>query len=205
MSEPIKIAIIGLIGAVMGAIITGVIGWKQYELQHEQFELQRAHLEKAENERNLARAEVGRYRRAYEDAPGKFTRKLGELISRSAEEGQRKEGPPNLEVNARAIVSARDGLRSTLDTLGARLNSDIDELAKESSKPQPDPAKLRELIEVLDRKWPLKKEEIGQAVKNVTTQLGLVIEAGEQDKAAEPKESGRPETPMGAKGGGMTR
>jgi len=190
MSEPIKIAIIGLIGAVMGVIITGVIGWKQYELQREQFKLQSAQLEKAEKERNLARAEVERYRRAYEDAPGKFTRELGKLISRAAEEGQRKEGPLNLEVNARALVSARDGLRSTLDTLGARLNSDIDKLAEESSKPQPDPAKLRELIEVLNRKWPLKKEEIGQAVKNVTTQLGLVIEAGGQDEGAKPTGSG---------------
>jgi len=178
MSQPIKIAIIGLIGALVGAIITGVIGWKQYNLQREQFELQRAQVAKAENERNLVKAEVERYRRAYEDAPGRFTRKLGELIGRAAKEGQRKEGPHNLEVNSRAIVSARDGLRSTLDALGTRLNSDIDQLAKELSKSQPDQTGLRELIEVLNRKWPLKKEEIEQAVKNVTTQLGLVIETG---------------------------
>ena len=137
MSEPIKIALIAFLGVVLGAAVSGWIGWKQYELQREQLELQRDQAKvqqaQAERERNKAVSDLAHYRQVYKDAPGKFTLKLGGLIGSAAEEG-----PSNLVVNARTIITVRNEVRSSLETLGNHLNSEIDELAAEISKPEPD-------------------------------------------------------------------
>jgi hypothetical protein len=80
----------------------------------------------------------------------------------------------SISVSARSIVAARNDLRSSLDAIGNRLDSQIDELQAELAKPNPDPEKLITLLEVLRQKWPAKQAEIEVAVRKVITELGLV-------------------------------
>jgi F0F1-type ATP synthase membrane subunit b/b' len=176
MSFEKKTAIISIIGI----IVTGIIGtlttyfaWKTYDLKREQLQLE---IERTEQERDKARLQANTYRKLIEDAPSKFTNSLEKLIIEASREVYRKEGPSQLIPASKALVSARNGFRTSVESIGERLNSDIDQLERELRKETPDIAKIEELIEVLRRKWPAKKEEIELATRKVLTELGLTLQ-----------------------------
>jgi hypothetical protein len=85
----------------------------------------------------------------------------------------------NIEVSARSIVASRNDLRSDLDAIGSRLDSQIDGLQTELAKPEPDPERLVTIMEVLRQKWPSKEAEIEVAVRKLLAELGLVLNSRE--------------------------
>src|SRR5438876_465486 len=93
-------------------------------------------------------------------APCQFVQELDKLILLAI-----TEGPKKAVVNARAIVAARNSLRSSLVTISSLLNSEIDQLALNIGQPidkleittkeppfgQVDPNEVFQTIEVLSR------------------------------------------------------
>ncbi len=174
MSPEIRAA---LIGAAVAILIGGGTIWYQREAvkaQEAQIQLEREKTAKAEEERDEARRRADTYRKLLEDAPTKFTTRLGQLIDEASKESNRKEGPSQLVPAAKALVSARDGFRSDLESVKDRLDSEIDQLSRELSREPPDMQKITELVEILKRKWPAKKEEIELALRKLMAELGLV-------------------------------
>src|SRR5690348_113890 len=64
-----------------------------------------------------------------------------------------------VSISAQSIVAARNDLRSSLDAIGSRLDSHIDELQAELA-PNPDPERLVTILEVLRQKWPAKQSDL---------------------------------------------
>ncbi len=181
-------------GAIIGAVVGIIVGggtiffmWKASEDQHEQLKIQQQQLvldkeraererEKAKEERDAARAELDRYRRGYEEAGKRFAAKLGDLIDKAVASAESKENMSGVITNAKTLVAARDDARSSLESLGAALNTEIDALKKELSKKSPDRKKIVELVRVLQGKWGVKKDEIELRTRKLETELGLVPE-----------------------------
>ncbi|NNV57204.1 hypothetical protein [Limnovirga soli] len=118
-----------------------------------------------------------------DDAPRKYVEELDKLITRGVNEGQE-----NAVLNARAIVAARDSLRSSLSSISSQLNSQIDVLAsdigieyiqnlnKVSSAPfdsKSENQKAYETILVLSRVWPSRKVQIEIEVRRILAEMGL--------------------------------
>lgn len=122
-------------------------------------------------EANQARETADVYRRTIEEAPRRFAAILNNLISEAATEV----GGPQLMSAARALVAARNGFDSVLDTIKNRLNSEITALERELAQPHPNAHRIAELIETLRRKWPAKQEEIEAAIRKILTDLGLSL------------------------------
>lgn len=173
MSPNVKAACIAALGAVLGALIAGTF---TYVTQMKTIQAQRRQMIECEDRRNIL---VQRYRRIFQAAPEKFAGDLNQLIQNATAQPELPEIASGEVTNSRAIVSARDGLRSVLDAVGNRLDSDIDVLKKELEKPNPDPAKLRQTLEVLRLKWPAKKHEIELAVRKIETEMGFVPDISE--------------------------
>lgn len=181
MQAGTRVAIIGAVATVLAAAIGagGAIFVEQDKIADCRRQEQ---IEKTQKEK--AYQQLDRYRQRYESAPKAYVRDLERLIDsaptkmRIAAEGEGAD-PGAVVVSARSIVASRDGLRSSLEAIGSRLDSQIDELRDELKKPHPDPAKLLQTLQVLRAKWPSKKDEIDVAIRTVITQLGLVPEMNE--------------------------
>lgn len=164
-------ALAAIIAALIGAGVTLYV-------EHEK-------IEAVKQDRDKALRQVETYQAKYENAPKAFIEQLGTLID-TAPKFQNVQGTDikmltqdpeyrrSISVRARAIVAARNDLRSSLDDIGNRLDSQIDELQAELSKPNPDPEKLISTLEVLQQKWPSKQAEIELAVRKLQTELGFV-------------------------------
>lgn len=168
----------GVMGALIGAAATLIVGGLVFVSTNrgQQIELQRLQFEKDTAERERADT-VESYKRQLEAAQSRFTNSLGGLIDEASKEARRTEGPSQLIPAAKALVSARNGFRTSLESVSQRLDSEIDQLERELSANQPNQARIAGLVEVLKRKWPAKKEEIDLAVRKIITELGLVPES----------------------------
>jgi hypothetical protein len=164
---------------ILAAIIAALIGAGATLIAtHWQIQAERERREAAEQQALF-------YKAKYENAPKMFAKELGTLVE-NAPAYENAPGTDTHSLNpdpnyrqsiiesARSIVSARDGLRTSLDAIGNRLDSDIDELKSEASAPDPDLNKLVTTLGVLRRKWPSKQAEIEVAVRALLAQLGLV-------------------------------
>jgi hypothetical protein len=90
------------------------------------------------------------YQARYENAPKAFIEQLGQLID-TAPKYQNARGTDTrvlnpdpeyrqrVSVSAQSIVAARNDLRSSLEAIGSRLDSQIDELQGGTSKTEPRP------------------------------------------------------------------
>jgi chromosome segregation ATPase len=179
-----------IIGALLGALATAGAAWitsrpasQQVQLQREQIKKAEEQARKAEERAKTAEAKVEQYNRVYEEAPKKFAKRLGKVIT-DASEGNSS----NAVADAKTIVAVRNDLRSALDSVGKRLDSEIDELEAELKKPKPDMSKVATLVQVLKQKWPAKEDEIELAVRKIVAEMGLV-----------------PSSPPPQTGGGQTR
>lgn len=167
----IIIALIGAIGGALTTWIAGIPARKEADLKAEQ-------LRDALRERDDAKGFIERYRNKYENAPKTFVRELEKVIETAAKEIEprdksRSADPEKLIVNARTIVAVRNDLRKSLEAVGGKLNSEIDELAFELKRPKIDQRKVQELVQILNKKWPAKKTEIEVVVRKVIIEMGL--------------------------------
>lgn len=121
------------------------------------------------------------YKRRVEAAPKIYLDHLGKLIAAGI-----NEGPGRAPVNAKAIVATRNDLRSSLTTVAKLLNSEIDELQAmigedfkildeitRKGQGQADDKRLFQVIEVLHKKWPAKRDQIEVEIRKLISELGL--------------------------------
>ncbi|MFM8330221.1 MAG: hypothetical protein ACKN9T_00870 [Candidatus Methylumidiphilus sp.] len=184
-----------IIGALLGVLITGVLAAIQLVYQRrathvaqEQLDLERekfaAEQEMERNKTKIAEqkalveairaeqafASIREYEQMFEEAPKRFVAELRRMITEA-----QKDATNNQSLTAaRAFVSARNDLRSGLESISHRLNSDIDLLEHELKRATLDYAKAAELIEVILLKWPAKELEIENATRKVQADLGLI-------------------------------
>jgi len=124
-----------------------------------------------------------RIQRKLDAAPRKYVEELDQLIKNAI-----AEGPTKADVNARAIVSARNSLRKSLISISGNLNSEIDRLASEIGEEvihQPAPStrtpayseiskdRAFQTIEVLSKVWPAKKTQIVVEIRKLLAELDL--------------------------------
>ncbi len=124
-----------------------------------------------------------KFRERIEAAPLVFVRELDLLIQKALNQGVQ-----DAIVNGRAIVAARNTLRSTLSAISKQLNSEIDRLAIElgladsefkkldetfHSNTKPNAQKAFQTIEVLAKIWPAKRKQIEVEVRKLLAELGL--------------------------------
>ncbi|MCG8345785.1 MAG: hypothetical protein MI685_11610 [Chlorobiales bacterium] len=106
------------------------------------------------------------FRKAIMSAPEKYIEHLDNLINDAL-----KDTENTLTVNAKAIVSTRDDLKSSLAALSKLFNSDIDRLKEQLERN--DEAMLKETIIVLSKKWPSKKDQIRIELSKLISEIGL--------------------------------
>jgi hypothetical protein len=114
-----------------------------------------------------------------DDAPRKYVEHLDKLIRDAVHQGREK-----AVLNARAIVSIRNDLRGSMMRISELLNSDIDRLSREIGEPigrevdqQPqraNPDTIYETIQVLEKKWPSKKDQVEINLRKVLAELGIL-------------------------------
>ncbi len=102
-----------------------------------------------------------------------YAKNLDKLIKMAV-----KEGPYRAIVNARAIVSTRNDLRSSLEVILKNLNDEIDILEAQIVEREKSPRNvvekdIFETIEVLSKKWPSKKAQIENGIRKVLAEMGL--------------------------------
>jgi hypothetical protein len=125
------------------------------------------------------------FRKKIDAAPREYVRELDLLINRAKSEGVDMAG-----INARAIVAARNSLKSSLVSISSNLNSEIDRLANEIGESSYSPfeelqrrtgennvelSEIYETIQVLHRIWPSKRRQIEVEMRKVLAELGLDI------------------------------
>jgi hypothetical protein len=161
MNSTLKGAIIGAVAALLAAGVSAYPAYEQYRLAEEQ-------ARQAEAEKQRAQRQVEHYRQTFQNAAVQYTRGLGSLIIK-AEEG-------DVVTNAKALVASRNDLRSSLESIGSRLDTEIDALEAELKKPNPNPAKVKQLLEIIKQKWPLKEQQIEVEVRKMLAEMGLTLE-----------------------------
>jgi hypothetical protein len=186
--NPGKSIFAAVIGALAGILMAAIGAWATIHSEQIKLEAERKQKEQAQNQ-------IVQYVKMYENAPQKFTRELGRQIDAvpkfvpASKESLGNAG--EVVDHARAIVKSRNDLRSPLEGIGSRLDTEIDELEKELSKPNPDPEKIAHSIEVLHLSWPAKQQEIELRVRTLLDVMGI-----SQVSASTPAQGG---------GGGQTR
>jgi len=172
-------------GAIIGAIATLLVGAATIAST---IKIERKKLEFEREQRNRAEQKVKQYRRMYEKAVTAYTDELGRLIGsppptlEARGRGGKGGGPgpstpetaSDIVVRAKAIVAVRGDFRSPLSTLVNLLDSQIDRLQAELTRPTPDPKVLLETLRVLDKEWPAKKKLIDAAAGMIMAEMGIV-------------------------------
>ena len=118
-----------------------------------------------------------------DSAPEKYIQHLETAIKNGINEGEEK-----AVINARAIVDIRNDLRKTLMNISNLLNTEISYLAtqigkideidklhgyKNNKSNKIDEKEIYETIQVLDRKWPSKQDQVKVEIQKVLAELGL--------------------------------
>jgi hypothetical protein len=175
MTDTLKGALIGASAAVLTAILAAWLGFRQVDAARAQLQAQR---DAAEVERQRLAAEVERYQKAQEAGPGAFAAKVTSLIDHGVvappgeEPGARQ---ARLEADARAVVKARNDLRAALDGVAQRLDPEVDALARELGRSQPNADRLATSLQTLQRSWLARKADLEAAVRRLVAELGLGV------------------------------
>jgi len=158
-------------GAFIGAAATLVVGIPAAFYAYKGYALQQQVLTEEIKKKDEI---IATYKQRYEVAPRQFIDELEKLIVKAAEENEKKQGQSKIIPAAKALVAARNDLRGSLDSLRDKLDSEIDMLEKESAKKKPDEKKVSELVDVINRKWSIKKPQIELEIGKLQRELGLV-------------------------------
>ena len=168
MTTQSRAAWIGAIGALAGALISAGVTLFVEE--------QKIGLEK--EQRSRVEGELKVYRQMYESAPQQFVKELGRLIDDAPLTIDDRPDTSNPQgdsvlISARAIVSARNDLRTTLGNLGSDLDSEIDKLQTELVSNKRDQHEILQTLRVLREKWPIKSKQIEVDVRKLLAVIGI--------------------------------
>ncbi|WP_444921341.1 hypothetical protein ACJJID_02460 [Microbulbifer sp. CnH-101-G] len=121
------------------------------------------------------------FRRKIEALPKKWVDQIAALIQEALSEGSDR-----CIINAKAIVASRDAMRKSLITLNDSLNSEVDKLAEllgnkieraerweQGQENKINVDEVWQQIQVLDKYWRMKSDEIESGIRKVLSELGV--------------------------------
>ena len=176
----IKVALIGLAGALVGAFVTYQVGADRaktdYAIKLQEEQTKRKEIEAKYGEERLKAQELrqanAELQKQLEATIRRYTQAVDLIVSDIVGEENRREGPSQWVRIARQLVRVRNDFRKGLDEVREQLNSEIDQLAALTGEGEIDPVRTdtvkRLLLEFKDG-WPRKKSTIEIGLRRVTT------------------------------------
>ena len=196
MSDQGRTLVIGVVSLIIGA----AGGWWYGMLQVDAVTLK---LMTAVQEKDQAILNADRLRKTNDEAAAKYGKDLGRLVTAggapaavalpaqpapaASAAAPAMEDPAKLIDGVRAMLAARDHIRSTLDGVRGAMNSEFDALAAELGNAPPDTEKLKQVLESLRRNWPQKEKDLEAATRRLLTDLGILQPAPAPKPAAAPQ------------------
>jgi hypothetical protein len=180
-----RVILIALVALIAGLVLGGGWGMLQTDEANQQLAL-------VTQEKEQAVQGANRLRKMADDAVRKYSTELGKLISAAevpapaAPQPGTEAQPPAAPAQAapvdhgkvidsvRAILAARDGLRSSLDGVRQAMDGEMDQLAAELGNPAPNGDRVQELLNALKQNWPNKQQQLDAASRKLLTDLGVI-------------------------------
>jgi hypothetical protein len=130
-------------------------------------------------QKTLAQQNADRLTMANQVAIKKWSTELGKLVMVSVPADVQATSPAvpdpaKMVDSARALLAARDGIRVSLDSARAAMDSDFDALATELGNPKMAPAKVEQILQVLQQTWPDKQKNLDAATRALLVELGIL-------------------------------
>jgi len=130
-------------------------------------------------QKNQAQQNADRVTMANQVAIKKWSTELGKLVMVSVPADVQatppaSPDPAKMVDSARALLAARDGIRVSLDSARAAMDSDFDALATELGNPKMAPAKVEQILQVLQQTWPDKQKNLDAATRALLVELGIL-------------------------------
>jgi len=157
-------------------------------------------------QRTQAQQNADRLAKANQDAVKKWSTELGKLVVASvpaapadAQATPIAPDPAKTVDSARALLAARDGIRVSIDSARAAMDSDFDALATELGNPKMSPVKVGQILQALQQSWPDKQKNLDAATRTLLVELGILPPekpAAAMAPAAMPAAPAMPATPM---------
>jgi hypothetical protein len=176
MNDKVKLILVGVLGALVGAAGAGGYEFMQLDDVQQQLAATKQQKDSADQAAVALRAKD-------ENATKKWGTDLGKLVAAApvagvttpaADPATAAADAAKIIDSARAILAVRDGFRGTLDSARAALDSDFDQLALELGQPTPDVAKVTALLQSLQQNWPNKQQDLQSASHQLLADLGIL-------------------------------
>ena len=185
MSEKGKLAAVGLVALIVGAVGGGGYGMMQVDEVNQKLAV-------TTQEKDQAVQNADRLRKMNDEAAKKYGKDLGKLVMAASAAtpapaaapatpvaGQPAATPPAPDDgaktldSARALLAVRDGFRASLDGVRAAMDSEMDAMATELGAAAPNAGKIKELLDSLKQSWPDKEKNLQAATQRLLMDLGL--------------------------------
>ena len=176
----IRVALIGLAGALVGAVLVYLAavdrGKRDYEIKLLEEQTKRTEIEKKYTEERAKSQELrqvnAELRMQLEATIRRYTQSVDLIVSEIAREQERREGPSQWVGMARQLVRVRNDFRKGLDEIRQQLNSEIDQLEALTGEGEIDAVRtetVKRLLQQFKDSWPRKKNSIEIGLRRMTT------------------------------------
>lgn len=188
MSDKVKLILVGVVSLLVGAAGGGGFGMMQVDEVTQK-------LTAAQQEKDEALKSLDRTRKMPEEATKKFGKDLAALVTTATTPS---DDPAKTIDNARALLTARDQIRASLDGVRASMDGDMDALATELGAANPNADKIKVALESLKQNWAAKEQAIEAASRKLLIDIGLVQAPPAPKPAADPAPAAAAPAPAAA-------
>lgn len=164
MSDKIKLMLVGVVALLVGAAGGGGFGMMQVDEVTQK-------LNATTQEKEEALKSVEKMRKMPDDAARKFGKDLAALVTAT---GAAAEDPAKTIDASRALLAARDQIRTSLDGVRSALDGDMDALAAELGAASPNIDKVKVALESLKQNWPAREQAIEAASRKLLVDIGML-------------------------------
>jgi hypothetical protein len=168
MSTPFRDqVIISVVGATIGAIISGVVTFsisertRALEMEKSQVEIKKLHVQ------------VDTEKQRIEGATTIYIDLINKALGEVEDELNRKEGPSKLTDLTDRLVKTRNQFREALREIEANLDGEFDVISSALASGEPDERQLRQAVVGFRNAWPAKSAALQLALKKFLDTLGL--------------------------------
>lgn len=164
MSDKVKLILVGVVSLLVGAAGGGGFGMMQVDEVTQQ-------LNAMTQQKDEALKGLDRAKKMPEESAKKFGKDLAALVTAT---GAATDDPAKTIDASRALLTARDQFRASLDGVRAAMDGDMDALAIELGAANPNADKIKVALESLKQNWPAKEQALEAASRKLLVDLGLL-------------------------------
>ena len=164
MSDKMKLILVGVVSLLVGAAAGGGFGMMQVDEVTQQ-------LTAMTQQKDEALKGLDRAKKMPEESAKKFGKDLAALVTAT---GAATDDPAKTIDASRALLTARDQIRASLDGVRAAMDGDMDALATELGAANPNADKIKVALESLKQNWPAKEQALEAASRKLLIDLGLL-------------------------------